>query len=339
MADEPRQTEVDSADDLFLGGDEEDLEAPAEAEAGETEQDQAPFETPDSPAEEEEPPSALDEDFGAEEDYGEEEEGKPDKKRKKGFPALQYYAIPAVGVILIMALGWTFAVIARRGLIPTEEPVKTAKVEEKEDKVLPEEKVPQKPKRDLRTVKLPQQEEKEGAVKGKEGSFVAKIVGPKPEPEEKAEEKERVREEVSKEDTSEPEPDKIPERPSRPAPREAAPPPVDTGETLTVPVNHPFFIPLRGGRRRRDGGKFPELVFLNFSLNLLVSTKAAASEFNSKRALIREAIYLHYNRLAPSDLATPGRRERIRRRLVAKLDREIVHGKVKGIIFQEFYTR
>jgi len=55
--------------------------------------------------------------------------------------------------------------------------------------------------------------------------------------------------------------------------------------------------------------------------------------------LIREAIYLHYNRLSASDLATPGRRDRVRRRLVAKLDREIIQGKVRGILFQEFYTR
>ncbi len=114
---------------------------------------------------------------------------------------------------------------------------------------------------------------------------------------------------------------------------------MDTGETLTVPVNHPFFIPLRRGSRARNGGKAKKLVFLNFSLNLLVSSKAAASEFNLKRALIREAIYLHYNRLSASDLATPGRRDRVRRRLVAKLDREIIQGKVRGILFQEFYTR
>ena len=74
-------------------------------------------------------------------------------------------------------------------------------------------------------------------------------------------------------------------------------------------------------------------------MNLLVSNKAAASEFNSKRALIREAIYLHYSRLTPGDLSTPGRRERIRRRLVAKIDKKLIQGKVRGVLFQEFYTR
>lgn len=142
MANEPRQTEIDDADDLFLGDDDEEEESgePAGAEPGETEQDQAPFEPSESSVEEEEeePPPEADE------DYWEDEDEAPAKKRKKRVPVLQYYAIPAVGVILIMALGWTFTFIARRGLIPTEEPAKTAKVEKNEDKVLPEKEPPPK---------------------------------------------------------------------------------------------------------------------------------------------------------------------------------------------------
>ncbi len=336
MATGPRQTEIDSADDLFLDG--LDLESEGE-ERAETEQDEAPPEeapleeapadeapADEAPAEKAPPPSPVDE---FEDDEGEKA---PKKKRKKGPPFLQYYAIPVVGVILIMSLGWTLAFIARRGLVPPSKPEKTAEVKKEEKPVLVEKKKFIKPKRDLRTVRLPKRETKEGSVKGQEGTFVAKIKEPRP-PEPKAP---AVKESVGETKPYEPPPQEVPA-----APQEALQPPPekDTGVSLTVPVNHPFFIPLRGNGRGRNGNKSQRTVFLNFSVNLLVSSKSAASEFNSKRALIREAIYLHYSRLSPNDLSTPARRERVRRRLVGKLDKKIVQGKVRGILFREFYTR
>ena len=109
---------------------------------------------------------------------------------------------------------------------------------------------------------------------------------------------------------------------------------------VAVPISNPFFIPLEGGSSGSKGGKKPgPTVFLNLSVNVLVSSKAAATEFNSKRALIREEIFLHYNRLTPKDLETAESRERIRRELIAKLGKKISQGEVKSILFQEFYTR
>lgn len=338
MANESTQTEIDSADDLFGGGDvEEESSAP---EPGDTEQDSGfPEDPTDAPPAEEVGEAdfeAGEPEYEAEagEDLG-DEDAKPAKKRRAGPSIIKYYAIPAVGAVLIMTLGWSFAFIARQGLIQPEEPVKTAKAEE-EKPLLPE-KPDKKPKRDLRTIPIdvPQQAEKEAALEGKEGSFIAKPAPPKRKLEPQAEPPEGK--EVPPEEAESARP------PRELAFVQAAPPPEeDTGETLIVPVKYPFFIPLDGGRSGRKGrkGKKPgKTVFLNFSVNLLVSTKAAASEFNSKRALIREAIYLHYSRLTPGDLSTPGRREKIRRRLVAKIDKQIVQGKVRGVLFQEFYTR
>lgn len=319
MATGPRQTEIDSADDLFLGGEEEEIEEPSAAEPAETEQDTA------ESFEEEPPPAALDEP----EEAFEEEDGEKaaPSEKKKGVPVLQYYVVPAVGVVLIMSLGWTFALIARRGLVrPPAEVAKSEKVEEKIIETKHEAIVKVKPKRDLRTVKVPIQTKKEGVVKGQEGTFKANIGVPEPEPEKKFTPPPRVQEGAVDEKSLPP----LPEAPAAKAP----PPEADTGPSLTVPVNHPFFIPLRGGGRKKAG-----ITFLNFSLNLLVSSKAAASEFNSKRALIREAIYLHYSRLSPADLSTTEGRERVRRRLVAKLDKQLIQGKVRGVLFQEFYTR
>jgi flagellar basal body-associated protein FliL len=325
MANEPRNTEIDSADDLFLVDDDGEEKAPAPAAPTGTEQDTAELgdaedEPPPEPAAEEPPPSPVDEDQ-------EEDEGAPPakKRRKTGPSVLHYYAIPAVGVVLIMSLGWTLAFLARRGLKPPAEPVKTAKAEKK--RVLPEPKLVKKPKRDLRTVRLPQRETKEGSLKGREGTFIVRI--DEPAPKKPASPPKQLRA------ASLDPPEEPPRRKLRAASLSPLKP-VDTGETLVVPVRHPFFIPLRGDGRRRGASS---TVFLNFSVNLLVSSKAAASEFNTKRAPIREMIYLHYARLSPSDLSTPGRRARARRRLVAKLDRRIVQGKVRGILFQEFYTR
>ena len=337
MANEPRSTEIDSADDSFLADDEEKAPAPA-APTG-TEQDTAELgdaedEPPPKPAAEEPPPSLVEEVPEEEE----EDEAPPAKKRRKPGPSvLHYYAIPVVGVVLTMSLGWALAFLARRGLKPPVEPVKTAKAEKK--RVLPEPKPVKNPKRDLRTLRLPQRETKEGSLKDREGTFIVRI--DEPVPKKPASPRKQLRA------ASLDQPPKqlraasldSPEEPPRRKLRAASLSPlkpVDTGETLVVSVRHPFFIPLRGDGRRRGASS---TVFLNFSVNLLVSSKAAASEFNTKRAPIREIIYLHYARLSPSELSTPGRRERARRRLVAKLDRRIVQGKVRGILFQEFYTR
>ncbi|MEE9256469.1 MAG: flagellar basal body-associated FliL family protein [bacterium] len=344
MANEPTQTEIDSADDLFGGGDvEEETSAPA---PGDTEQDTGlPEEPTDAPPAEE--IGEADFEAGepeyetgaeAEEDFG-DEDAKSARKRPAGPSIIKYYAIPVAGAVLIMALGWSFAFIARQGLVQPEEPVKTAKAEE-EKPLLPEKPL-KKPKRDLRNVPIdvPQQAEKEEVLLGKEGSFIAKPAAPRPKVEPLPEPPE------GKEEPPEPR-EAEPARPPRELASVPAPPiEEDTGEPLTVPVKYPFFIPLVGGRNGRRGrkgrkGQKPgKTVFLNFSVNLLVSNKAAASEFNSKRALIREAIYLHYSRLTPGDLSTPGRREKIRRRLVAKIDKQIIQGKVRGVLFQEFYTR
>ena len=67
MANEPRSTEIDSADDLFLADDEEEEQAPAPAAPTGTEQDTAELgdaedEPPPKPAAEEPPPSPVDED-------------------------------------------------------------------------------------------------------------------------------------------------------------------------------------------------------------------------------------------------------------------------------------
>jgi hypothetical protein len=343
MANEPVQTEIDPADDLFGGGDvEEEASAP---EPGDTEQDSGfPEEPADAPPAEE----IGEEDFEAgepeyeavaeaEEDLG-DEDAESTKKRRAGPSIIKYYAIPAVGAVLIMALGWSFAFIARQGLIQPEEPLKTAKAEE-EKPLLPD-KPDKNPKRDLMTIPIdvPEQAEKGVVLEGKEGSFIAKPAPPKRKFEPQAEPPEGKEAPPEEAESARP--------PRELTPLPAAPPPEeDTGETLTVPVKYPFFIPLdggrsgRSGRKGRKGKKAANTVFLNFSVNLLVSNKAAASEFNSKRALIRESIYLHYSRLTPGDLNTPGRRERIRRRLVAKIDKQIVQGKVRGVLFQEFYTR
>ena len=51
--------------------------------------------------------------------------GKKEKKGKgKGAPSgIAFYAVPALGAVLILALGWGFAFIARSGLVQPE-PVK-----------------------------------------------------------------------------------------------------------------------------------------------------------------------------------------------------------------------
>ncbi len=319
MATGSRQTEIDSADDLFLGGEEELEEEPSGAEPSDTEQDTASFD--------EEPPAAALEEPEPEGEFEDEAGEKAPREKKKGVPVLQYYVIPVVGVVLIMSLGWTFALIARRGLVrPPVEVAKVKKVEEPQKIIETKQEKLMKPKRDLRTVRVPIQTEKEDEVKGQEGTFKANIGMPEPEKKFSPPETPRVREGVVEEAT-------LPPLPGAPAGK-TLPPEIDTGESLSVPVNHPFFIPLRGGK-----GKKAAITFLNFSLNLLVSSKAAASEFNSKRALIREVIYLHYSRLSPRSLLTTEGRERVRRQLVAKLDKQIIQGKVRGVLFQEFYTR
>jgi hypothetical protein len=221
-------TEIDSADDLFLPEVEEDTSS-----------------------------TAMDEDEVSAGDAGEEREEEKQKEPEPG--SLIYYGIPAVGVLLILSLGWSFAFIARRGLIP---PVKTKLANSKMLK-------------------------KRAPVFGAFG---------------------RMEEKLAKD--------------------------------VTVPISHPFFIPLEGGSAGAKGGKKTRpTVFLNLSVNLLMSSKAAATEFNAKRSQIRQEIFLHYNRLTPKDLETAESRERIRRELIAKIDKKIVQGEVKSILFQEFFTR
>jgi hypothetical protein len=342
MATGPRQTEIDSADDLFLGGEEELEENLSGAESSATEQDDASFddEPPAAAIEEsepvgefedasfdDEPPAAAIEESEPVGEFEDEEGEKAPREKKKGVPVLQYYVIPVVGVVLIMSLGWTFALIARRGLVrPPVEVAKVKKVEEPGKIIEPKQEELMKPKRNLRTVRVPIQTEKEAEVKGQEATFKANIGMSEPEKKITLPKMPSVREGVVEKDT-------LPPLPGAPASK-ALPPEIDTGESLSVPVNHPFFILLRG-----EKGKKAAITFLNFSLNLLVSSKAAASEFNSKRALIREVIYLHYSRLSLGNLSTTAGRERIRRQLVAKLDKQIIQGKVRGVLFQEFYTR
>ncbi|MEE9239839.1 MAG: flagellar basal body-associated FliL family protein [bacterium] len=221
-----KETEIDSADDLFL---EEIEEEPA-------------------------PSTALDEDEVTVEvaprEVEEEEEEEPSH--------LVYYGVPAVGALLILSLGWTFAFIVRQGLTPPAKPkVASSKIFERSPAV---------------------------NVFGRMGKSA-------------------------------------------------------TGD-VTVPISYPFFIPLEGGSvGAKDGKKTKPTVFLNLSVNVLVSNRAAATEFNAKRTLIREEIFSHYNRLAPKDLETAESRERIRRQLIAKIGKKIVQGEVKGILFQEFFTR
>lgn len=221
-------TEIDSADDLFLP--EVDEEASS---------------------------TAIDEEEVSEGKAREEGGAETQKEPEPG--SLVYYGIPAVGVFLILSLGWSFAFIARRGLVP-----------------------PVKPK-----------VAKSRVLKKRSPAFGA--FG----------------------------------RVNKTLPRE-----------VTVPISNPFFIPLEGGSAGAKGGKKTRpTVFLNLSVNLLVSNKAAATEFNAKRSLIRQEIFLHYNRLTPEDLETAESRERIRRELIAKIDKKIVQGEVKSILFQEFFTR
>ncbi len=227
-----KATEIDSADDLFFPDVEEEAASS----------------------------TVMDEDDVS---VGGAEEPWEEKKKGTGLGYLTYYGIPAVGALLILSLGWTFAFIARRGLAPPGKPKQVAKSEIFEKQPLLE----------------------------KPSSF-------------------------SKET-------------AKAVPKDVA-----------VPISNPFFIPLEGGSSGSKGAKKPgPTVFLNLSVNVLVSSKAAATEFNSKRALIREEIFLHYNRLTPKDLETAEKRERIRRELIAKLGKKISQGEVKSILFQEFYTR
>lgn len=222
-------TEIDSADDLFLPEVDEDASS-----------------------------TMLDED---EVSAGEaREEGEAGTQKEPGPRSLIYYGIPAVGALLILSLGWSFAFIARRGLAPPVKPEKVAK-----SRVL----------------------KKRAPVFGAFG------------------------------------------RMGNTLPRD-----------VTVPISNPFFIPLEGGSAGAKGGKKTRpTVFLNLTVNLLVSNRAAATEFNAKRSLIRQEIFMHYNRLTPEDLETAESRERIRRELIAKIDKKIVQGEVKSILFQEFFTR
>jgi len=230
-------TEIDSADDLFLPDAEDDAPSSTAMDDGEVSADEA------------------------REDKQEYDlEDKLEDKQEGSEPAnLIYYGFPAVGALLILSLGWSFAFIARQGLAPPAKPkLAKSKVFKKQIPV-------------FRTF----------------GS---------------------TRKALAKE--------------------------------VTVPISHPFFIPLEGSLAgAKDRKKAGPTVFLNLSVNLLVSSKAAATEFNAKRSLIRQEIFQHYNRLTLKDLETAENRERIRQELIAKIDKKIVQGEVKSILFQEFFTR
>jgi hypothetical protein len=218
-----------------------------------------------------------------------------------------------------MSLGWTLAFLARRGLKNPAKPIKIVKVKtKKENRVLPDPKPDKEVTQDSRMVRLPRQEIKEDSLKGRKETSIARINKPAPQ---------------------NPASSKGPPRKRRLVPSLGSAKSMETKEALIVPVKHPFFIPLQGKERARGRNNDTKMVFLRFTVNLLVSDKAAVSEFNSKRALIRELIFSHYARLSPSDISTPGRRQRVRRGLLAKLDRKIIQGKVRGILFQEFFTR
>ena len=105
-------TEIDTAEDLEL---EEAAEKGAAVDAfGEGEE--APPPPPKEGDEEAESSEASDEAA---------KKGKKEKKGKgKGAPSgIAFYAVPALGTVLILALGWGFAFIARSDLVQPE-PVK-----------------------------------------------------------------------------------------------------------------------------------------------------------------------------------------------------------------------
>lgn len=128
-----RSTEIDVADDLFAGG----PPAAAQAEAEKPpEQDRIPLvELPAEEKPKERPPLAEPEkekpkDRKAADEPGAERVGLRGRKAKRT-PLLLYYGVPAVGLSLILGLGWTFAFIIRQGLGPRAEapkPVEQARV-------------------------------------------------------------------------------------------------------------------------------------------------------------------------------------------------------------------
>lgn len=262
MARHVRNTEIDSAEDLLLG----------ELDEGSPEEE-APQET-----------SADDVSLGTE-TFSEEESAEgfePEPARVSGPSGLLYYAVPAVGAMLILSLGWTFAFIVRTAFSPlTEE---------------------QKPIGEARVI---------------------------PPPQPKTAEPMRPTLRVL-----------VPDAPETPAEKPA------TGERGTieevpegiqVSFNEPFFIPLEGGRTRRQKAK--QTTFLHLSLSIAVSNEAAQREVNGKRAQIRAVVYNHYHHLSPADLRTLEGRERSRSQLMARLSQEVHLGKVQAVYFDEFYTR
>ncbi|MEK6711493.1 MAG: flagellar basal body-associated FliL family protein [Nitrospinota bacterium] len=128
-----RSTEIDVADDLFAGGPPPAAEAEAEKPLA---QDRVPL--VDIPAEKKpkerpplvEPEKKKPEGKKAAEEPGAEGMGLRGRKEKRP-PLLLYYGVPAVGLSLILGLGWTFAFIIRQGLGPRAEapkPVEQARV-------------------------------------------------------------------------------------------------------------------------------------------------------------------------------------------------------------------
>ncbi|MBI3127204.1 MAG: flagellar basal body-associated FliL family protein [Candidatus Tectomicrobia bacterium] len=128
-----------------------------------------------------------------------------------------------------------------------------------------------------------------------------------------------------------------------PGPQEPALPSISPGgkgdetDAGKIALEEPFFIPLEGSRRNaREKGP---TVFLHLSLTLGVSNQAALREVAGKRSVIREAVFDHFNRMTPQDLASPKGREQAKAALIARLSKEVVQGQVRSVYFEEFFTR
>jgi len=130
----------------------------------------------------------------------------------------------------------------------------------------------------------------------------------------------------------------VPPPPKAAPAQPAAAEPLDEKESVRVPIEEPFFIPL-DGKGKRNGRAGEPRVFLHLSLSISLSNKAAVREVSGKRSQIREAIFEHFNRLSLQDILTPKGREQSKIDLIARLSKEVHQGKVQAVYFEEFFTR
>lgn len=314
MAD--RHTEIDRADDLLLSFDDEPGE---EASAG-TEMDSGesiPEEAAPSPLAEEAPEESELVAEKVKEEHGEDEGEADDEKKAPGRKRNLFvvYGVPLGGALVIFAFGWTFAFIARSGLAPppAPKPEKTALRQtlnipdpEKSTANLGKKVLPGPPKLELPEIKLSKlSKSSKPLTLTEKAGLPSKGKGT---------------------------------RKFSPPPGLITGPPVGKKEPLgfSVSLRLPFYIPLEGGKRRAGADN---TTFLHLSLSLEMSNKAAASEVNAKASKIREAVFLHFNRLSPAELGSLKGIERTRQVLAARLSKEIVQGEVRRVLFREFFTR